>query len=260
MKSITSINAQKNEVNRLCGEYRAAPDAEKETRLLRLQAAAAQLLAPRLIILKGKYHIAQTAHEDMPDNAAHDLVQELADRPTTSPDNFANLLYASLDNRAIDVMRKVGRLRRYSSFTDVGDDATVENYAHHLHGKEMITHGDADIDKVAQDLRTAFSKVGVQHLEAFQLMTQGHTYEEIAKAQGIPVGTVKSRLHVVKKAIKALPGYDDDGEQVEAMSREERFILMERLHEALQDSIDMQHARGGRSRSKHNETPNGLAV
>jgi len=63
---------------------------------------------------------------------------------------------------------------------------------------------DGDFDEVdAEKVRAALEKLSVSHREVLTLhFLEDFSLEEIAVITGIPVGTVKSRLHYAKRALR----------------------------------------------------------
>jgi RNA polymerase sigma-70 factor (ECF subfamily) len=61
-----------------------------------------------------------------------------------------------------------------------------------------------DINKALHNLQPAYSIPFLRYFE-------GYKYHEIADELGIPVGTVKTRIHIARKLLKAdLKMYRDD--------------------------------------------------
>ncbi len=111
---------------------------------------------------------------------------------------FRPWLYAIATNQAIDVQRRTKRHRTVSLDTPCGGDLTGRptTWGEKLVGK---SHDPADsvgeqengewIERAVHDLGDSLEKV--VHLVYYQ----GMKYREAADVLGIPVGTVKSRLH-----------------------------------------------------------------
>ena len=53
-----------------------------------------------------------------------------------------------------------------------------------------------DVD--AAEIMAAISALPCEHCKAFTMFADGYKYEEIAEEMGIPVGTVKSRIHTAR--------------------------------------------------------------
>jgi RNA polymerase sigma-70 factor (ECF subfamily) len=107
-------------------------------------------------------------------------------------------LYAVATNQAIDYQRRFGRHRMVSLDRRVGTDeeseagAFVDVLDSRLRGpvEESLSHERAEMIRHAVDgLPVAVRQV------VFLIYFQGMKYREAAHVLGIPVGTVKSRLH-----------------------------------------------------------------
>jgi RNA polymerase sigma-70 factor (ECF subfamily) len=55
---------------------------------------------------------------------------------------------------------------------------------------------------VMEDIRTAMKKLSDVYCVPFTMYFDGHKYHEIAEQLTIPIGTVKTRIHVARKLLK----------------------------------------------------------
>ncbi len=70
---------------------------------------------------------------------------------------------------------------------------------------------DANWKFVREDVRLAFGQLSKISRLAFLWHFQGYKYHEIAERLGVPIGTVKTRIHLPRKALKQqLAVYKDE--------------------------------------------------
>ncbi|PST83770.1 RNA polymerase subunit sigma [Pedobacter yulinensis] len=70
---------------------------------------------------------------------------------------------------------------------------------------------DANWKFVREDVRLAFGQLPKVSRLAFLWHFQGYKYHEIAERLGVPIGTVKTRIHLARKALKQqLAVYKDE--------------------------------------------------
>lgn len=125
-------------------------------------------------------------------------------------------LYTIATNQAIDALRRASRHQALS----------LDQEREELRGADMPqlmgfleSRGPSPLDHVQGEERRQLVRAGVERLPAFlrQVVVlayyQGLPYKEIADIMGIPVGTVKSRLHAalvrLHEAWSALPAIQD---------------------------------------------------
>jgi RNA polymerase sigma-70 factor (ECF subfamily) len=125
-------------------------------------------------------------------------------------------LYTIATNQAIDALRRASRHQALS----------LDQEREELRGTDMPqlmgfleSRGPSPLDHVQGEERRQLVRAGVERLPAFlrQVVVlayyQGLPYKEIADIMGIPVGTVKSRLHAalvrLHEAWSALPAIQE---------------------------------------------------
>jgi RNA polymerase sigma-70 factor (ECF subfamily) len=107
-------------------------------------------------------------------------------------------LYTIATHQAIDAMRRSGR-HQALSLDQAREDGTREDL-HHL-VETLETRGPGPLDLAQGEERRQLVRAGVDRLPDFLKQVvilayyQGLKYRDIAEVLGIPVGTVKSRLH-----------------------------------------------------------------
>jgi RNA polymerase sigma-70 factor (ECF subfamily) len=107
-------------------------------------------------------------------------------------------LYTIATHQAVDALRRNGRHQAVSleQTRDAGPDGEADSLASNLEGRSLDPFEAASGNEQAERVRAA-----VELLPAFlkQVLIlayyQGMKYREVADVMGIPVGTVKSRLH-----------------------------------------------------------------
>jgi RNA polymerase sigma-70 factor (ECF subfamily) len=117
---------------------------------------------------------------------------------------FRPWLYAIATHQAVDALRKAGRHQAVSLDAEQTDnDASTGSLLQLLE-----THGPTPADAMENEEQREWIRAEVEklpvHLRSVVLMTyyQGLKYREVAEALGIPVGTMKSRLHTALARIQ----------------------------------------------------------
>lgn len=133
---------------------------------------------------------------------AKDLIQETALRAFNNKDkfqlgtNFRAWVVTIMRNTFINFYRKK-RNRKTSS--EPSDSYVFVNGNH------------VEDNKAGSNLMMAELKMIVENLSAtyrvpFMLYYEGYKYEEIAQRMGLPVGTIKSRIHFARKQLREAVG------------------------------------------------------
>lgn len=131
---------------------------------------------------------------------AKDLVQETLLKALVNKEKFktgTNLkawLYTIMRNTFINNYNKITKRSSNIDSTDVFNYfKTDENYT--------IVNGAAS-EFVVNDINDAISKLNDEYRTPFLMYYIGYKYMEIAAKLGIPIGTVKNRIHLARKELK----------------------------------------------------------
>jgi RNA polymerase sigma factor (sigma-70 family) len=137
---------------------------------------------------------------------ANDLVQDTLLKAITYYNKFkegTNLkgwLYTIMKNTFINNYR---RFVKISSFVTKSDEISSPN----LVFSSTKNHGESKF--VMDDIKFAMDKLPKEYHVPFNMYFEGHKYHEIADHLDIPIGTVKTRIHVARKLLKkSLKPYD----------------------------------------------------
>lgn len=137
---------------------------------------------------------------------ANDLVQDTLLKAITYYNKFkdgTNLkgwLYTIMKNTFINNYR---RFVKISSFITKSEDISSPN----LLFSSAKNQGESKF--VMDDIRHALNKLPEEYYIPFIRYFEGHKYHEIADFLNIPIGTVKTRIHVARKLLKkSLKPYD----------------------------------------------------
>jgi RNA polymerase sigma-70 factor (ECF subfamily) len=138
---------------------------------------------------------------------ANDLVQDTLLKAITYYNKFkegTNLkgwLYTIMKNTFINNYR---RFMKISSFVTKSDEISSAN----LVFSSTKNYGESKF--VMDDIRLALNKLPEEYYVPFSMYFEGHKYHEIADHLEIPIGTVKTRIHVARKLLKkSLKPYDN---------------------------------------------------
>lgn len=155
-------------------------------------------------MLKRYAHYFTNSSED-----ANDLVQETTLKAMLYHDRFRNgtnlkgWLYTLMRNIFINQYRRNARSGMVgSSEVDLGNGSMALQWACENGGDHRC---------MKKDIVKALSDLQCEHRHPFNLFYFGFKYHEIAEQLQIPIGTVKTRIHLARKQMKlALAGYRHD--------------------------------------------------
>jgi RNA polymerase sigma factor (sigma-70 family) len=138
---------------------------------------------------------------------ANDLVQDTMLKAITYYSKFkegTNLkgwLYTIMKNTFINNYR---RFVKISSFVTKADDISSAKLVF------SSTKNSGEAKFVMDDIKNALGKLPDEYYIPFTMYFEGHKYHEIADHLTIPIGTVKTRIHVARKLLrKCLKPYEN---------------------------------------------------
>ncbi len=133
------------------------------------------------------------------DEDANDLVQDTVLKAITYYDKFkqgTNLkgwLYTIMKNTFINNYRQITKTNTYVT---QADDISSENLVY------SSTKNIGESKFVMEDIREAMQNLSDEYYVPFTMYFEGYKYHEIADHLDIPIGTVKTRIHVARKILK----------------------------------------------------------
>jgi len=138
---------------------------------------------------------------------ANDLVQDTMLKAITYYNKFkegTNLkgwLYTIMKNTFINNYR---RFVKMSTFVTKSDEISSPNLVF------SSTKNQGEAKFVMDDIKKALERLPEDYYVPFTMYFEGHKYHEIADDLDIPIGTVKTRIHVARKLLKKnLKAYDN---------------------------------------------------
>jgi RNA polymerase sigma-70 factor (ECF subfamily) len=142
------------------------------------------------------FYYALQLTEDRED--ALDLVQETSFKALKNRNRLHNndhiraWLYTILKNTYINYLRS----SHYRQL--VYDSEEINNYAIQSNGSNGAPHEQLE----RKELYEIIGMLPGAYEKPIKMFLSGYSYKEIAKQMGIPIGTVKSRIHLGKKQIR----------------------------------------------------------
>ncbi len=135
--------------------------------------------------------------------AAEDVVQEAFLQVYKSAGDFDPTrrfkpwLFTIAANKARDYLRRVSRRREVPFEAHVGsEDEAGQRFIDLLAGEDVLPHEDLLLDEKRQAVKSVMEAMPARLSEVLILAYYHRfAYKEIAEIVGIPLGTVKSRLH-----------------------------------------------------------------
>lgn len=131
---------------------------------------------------------------------ADDLMQETMLKAITNREKFSegtNLkawLYTIMKNTFIT---QYHRMVRRNTFIDTTDNL------HYLNSPNHVTSNGSSGKFALEDINEAIEKLKPEYRDPFMMHFTGFKYHEIADHFGIPIGTVKNRIHIARKHLKS---------------------------------------------------------
>lgn len=107
--------------------------------------------------------------------------------------NLKAWLYTIMKNTFISNYQ---RLVRRKTFTDSTEGL------HYLNSSDNITENLAFSTFAREDIEAALARTDAVFRTPFLMYFEGYKYHEISEHLGIPIGTVKNRIHIARKFLK----------------------------------------------------------
>lgn len=130
---------------------------------------------------------------------AQDLVQDTILKAITyytkfkEGTNLKGWLYTIMKNTFINDYRRVTKLNTY---VIQGDQISSEHLVY------SSTKNNGEERFVLEDIYQAMSQLDNDYYVPFSMHFKGYKYHEIAEYLAIPIGTVKTRIHLARKSLK----------------------------------------------------------
>lgn len=129
---------------------------------------------------------------------AEDLVQDTLCKAISNKDKFhgGNLqawLSTIMKNIFINNLRKNKRMH-------VSKDEKAKAFIMEVNTKTTLNEGESKV--MMKELTKEVNKLHPDLRKPFLMMYEGFKYEEIAEQIGVPIGTIKSRIHIARKNLK----------------------------------------------------------
>lgn len=192
---------------------RPAPPEKPDEELVREVLAGRRELFGELVeryqsrLVNYLYRVVQNVDE------AHDLAQEVFMRVYQALDRFdptyrfSTWLFRIAQNAAIDLVRR--RRFRLVSLTRHDVDGDGESQDWELPSPEAGPEAELSRRETDSEVRSAIALLPWEYRELILLRHYGElSYEEIAAAQRMPLGTVKNKLFRARQMLKGLLGAD----------------------------------------------------
>ncbi|MBO9672567.1 MAG: RNA polymerase sigma factor [Sphingobacteriaceae bacterium] len=108
--------------------------------------------------------------------------------------NFKGWLYVLMRNIYINNYRKINLYRR---FTEAADDEQLTFFT------SRVYQNDGEESLAMKDIDFALKGLNAQESAPLKMLANGYKYREIAAWMKLPIGTIKTRIHVARAKLKS---------------------------------------------------------
>jgi RNA polymerase sigma-70 factor (ECF subfamily) len=100
-------------------------------------------------------------------------------------------------------------INKYRRFVKIGTMVIQSEDIHYSNLMYSASNNQGESKFVMDDIKNALENLSDEYYVPFTMYFDGHKYHEIAEHLTIPIGTVKTRIHVARKLLKkSLNDYD----------------------------------------------------
>ncbi|MEY4851845.1 MAG: hypothetical protein RIS99_240 [Bacteroidota bacterium] len=132
--------------------------------------------------------------DDSDDLLQETLLKAFSNRTRFAPEtNFKGWLFTIMKNTFINNYR---RMVKRNTFLDSTDNS------YYLDSVSHSTGNDGENSFLAAEIEKALVQLPFELRESFLMNFRGYKYQEIADFFQIPIGTVKTRIHLARKILK----------------------------------------------------------
>jgi RNA polymerase sigma-70 factor (ECF subfamily) len=132
--------------------------------------------------------------DDSDDLLQETLLKAFSNRARFAPEtNFKGWLFTIMKNTFINNYR---RMVKRNTFLDATDNS------YYLDSVSHSTGNDGENSFLAAEIEKALVQLPFELRESFLMNFRGYKYQEIADFFQIPIGTVKTRIHLARKILK----------------------------------------------------------
>lgn len=129
-----------------------------------------------------------------------DLIQDTFYRAIANIDKFSE--GTNVKAWLFTIMRNIF-INNYRKRKREGITVDISENQYLLNGTKRVEKNGSERSFLAEDISRALATVSTDFTEPFLMHYNGFKYQEIAEKLGLPVGTVKSRIHFARKELQA---------------------------------------------------------
>ena len=132
--------------------------------------------------------------------SADDLFQETAFRAFKNQDKY--MVHTNLKGWLTTIMKNsfINHYRKHKKRNEVLDHTAEDFY---INSSNDITSNDGEMNVNMEEITKAIDNLEEGYRVPFLMSYQGYKYHEIQKAMNLPLGTIKSRIHIARKILRS---------------------------------------------------------
>ena len=133
-------------------------------------------------------------------SAADDLYQETAFRAFKNQDKY--IAHTNIKGWLTTIMKNsfINHYRKRKRKNIVLDDTAEDFYINSSH---EVTSNDGEMNVNIEEITKAIDNLEEGYRVPFLMSYQGYKYHEIQEAMNLPLGTIKSRIHIARKILRS---------------------------------------------------------